>query len=95
VEPGTVIKLNREWTLGDRIGHGGFAPVHLVTSDGEIAVAKLVPKAPGADRELLFVDLGGARNVIPVIDHGEHDGFWVLVMPRAAMSLRDHLGAAI
>lgn len=31
---------------------------------------KLVPKAPGADRELLFADLEGIRNLIPIIDRG-------------------------
>jgi len=57
------------------------------------AVAKLVPKAPGAQRELLFVDLEGARNVMPVLDSGETDSDYVLVMPRADKSLRSHLGA--
>jgi serine/threonine-protein kinase len=40
---------------------------------------------------LLFVDLGSARNVVPVIDHGETKDSWVLVMPRAEISLRQHL----
>jgi eukaryotic-like serine/threonine-protein kinase len=39
----------------------------------------------------LFVDLGSARNVVPIIDHGETDDSWVLVMPRAEKSLRQHL----
>jgi len=55
------------------------------------AVAKLVPKAPGAERELLFADLTGVRNVIPVIDRGETGDYWVIVMPRADKSLREHL----
>jgi serine/threonine protein kinase len=54
-------------------------------------VAKLVPKAPGAKRELLFVDLIGIRNVVPVIDSGETNDAWVIVMPRAEQSLRQHL----
>jgi serine/threonine-protein kinase len=38
------------------------------------------------------------RNVVPVIDHGETDEHFVLVMPRARMSLRDrilHAGPAL
>jgi serine/threonine-protein kinase len=62
-----------------------------VSAAGETAVVKLVPKAPGADRELLFVDLAGVRNVIPVIDSGETDDAWAIVMPRAEQSLRQHL----
>jgi serine/threonine-protein kinase len=55
------------------------------------AAAKFVPKAPGAERELLFVELEGARNVVPVLDSGETDSDYVLVMPRAEKSLRAHL----
>jgi serine/threonine protein kinase len=42
------------------------------------------------DRELeswLFV----TADVVPIIDSGEHKDHWVLVMPRADTSLRDHL----
>ncbi len=88
---GTVIKLSREWTLGDQIGQGGFGRVFAASSGDQDAVIKLVPKDPGADRELLFVDLGNVRNVIPIIEHGEHGDFWVLVMPRAEMSLREFI----
>ena len=56
-------------------------------------MAKLVPKDPGAGRELLFVELSGIRNVIPIIDSGETDDHWILVMPRAEQSLRDRLDA--
>jgi serine/threonine-protein kinase len=86
------LKLQQVWTLGMRIGGGGFGQVYAATSAaGESAVAKLVPKAPGAERELLFVDLAGVRNVVPVIDSGETDDAWVIVMPRAERSLRQHL----
>ena len=54
----------------------------------------MVPKAPGAQRELLFVDLGDARNVVPIIDSGETHDSWVLVMPRAEKSLRQHFSEA-
>jgi eukaryotic-like serine/threonine-protein kinase len=91
---GTQLKLGRTWTMGDRIAGGGFGQVYSATSDGEDAVAKLVPKAPGADRELLFVNLSDVRNIVPIIDSGEHEGYWVLIMPRAEMSLRIYLDTA-
>lgn len=86
------LQLGRAWRLGDPIGGGGFGKVFAVQAeDGDAAAAKLVPKAPGAERELLFVDLSGVRNVVPVIDSGETEESWVLVMPRATGSLRYHL----
>src|SRR5437879_5999418 len=88
---GSQLILSRTWEVGDRVGRGGFGQVYLVKSGEDEAVAKLVPKAPGADRELLFVNLADVRNVVPVIDSGEHEDYWVLVMPRAEMSLREHL----
>src|SRR6185437_13843463 len=90
---GHVLDLTARWVVGDRIGAGGFGQVFTVSSGADQAVAKFVPKTPGADRELLFVSLDGVRNVIPVIDSGEHEEHWVLVMPRADRSLRDHLDA--
>ena len=56
-------------------------------------MAKLIPKDPGAERELLFVDLSRVRNVVPIIDSGEADNHWVLIMPRAQRSLRVRLEA--
>lgn len=89
------LKLGREWILGKRIGAGGFGKVYAANnSELGSAVAKLVPKVPGAERELLFADLTGARNVVPIIDSGETKDSWVLVMPRADKSLRDELQAA-
>lgn len=87
-----LIKLRDEWKVGDRIGGGGFGQVHAaVSAHGAKVALKLVPKAPGAQRELLFVDLAGARNVVPVIDSGETDDHWVMVMPMADSSLRQRL----
>ena len=83
----------RQWEFGARIGKGGFGEVRIAESadcDGP-AAAKFVRKAPGAERELLFVDLGNARNVVPIIDWGETNSAWVIVMPRAEKSLRQHL----
>lgn len=91
---GTRLKLDREWIVGEQICAGGFGRVYAVTSGGDEAVAKFVPKDPGADRELLFAKLDGVRNVVPVIDSGETTHEWVLVMPRADKSLRQHVDEA-
>ena len=86
------IKLERVWRLGDPLGEGGFAKVYLAQDEhGEFGVVKLVPKEPGAQRELLFEELDGAPNVVPVLDRGESGDYWALVMTRAEKSLRDHL----
>ncbi|MFF3404009.1 protein kinase [Streptomyces sp. NPDC002659] len=78
--------------VGARIGDGGFGAVfEAENTAGEKAAVRLVPKAPGTEREMLFTDLDGVRNVVPVIDSGEHEGQWVLVVPCAEKSLRDHL----
>ncbi|MGT2502838.1 serine/threonine-protein kinase [Bradyrhizobium guangxiense] len=88
----TTIRLKHDWVLGARLGAGGFGQVFAAENqDGFKAAVKLVPKAPGAGRELLFVDLKGIRGIIPIIDSGEHGENWVLVMSRANKSLRDHL----
>lgn len=89
---GLLLQLSQKWTVGRKIDSGGFGQVYLA-SNSEItdAVAKFVPMAPGTDRELLFVALDDARNVVPIIDSGEHEAFWVLVMPRAERSLEAHL----
>jgi serine/threonine-protein kinase len=94
VKRGTKLELSREWTIGAEIGAGGFGRVYSVTDNGEEAVAKLVPKDPGADRELLFVNLDGVRNIVPIVDYGDTSEYWVLVMPRADKSLRQHLDEA-
>jgi eukaryotic-like serine/threonine-protein kinase len=81
-----------EWVLGERLDGGGFGQVYAVKSaEHESAVAKLVPKVPGAERELLFADLQDVRNVVPIIDQGETEDSWVLVMLRADKSLRQYL----
>lgn len=95
MKKGTKISLERTWTVGDRIGGGGFGQVYEATDGEESAAIKLVPKDPGAERELLFVELADVRNVVPVVDRGEFKRFWVLVMPRAEMSLRQLLDQAM
>lgn len=91
-----VIKLAKHaWTLESRIGdRSGFGQVFAATADdGSSGVVKLIPKAPGADRELLFENLSGVPNVVPIIDSGESGANWALAMPRADRSLRAHLDA--
>ena len=91
-----IIELERKWHIGKQIGEGGFGKVYLAKSeDGERAVVKLIPKYPGADRELLFVNLNNVPNVMPVIDSGGWENFWVIVMPKANKSLRDYLSENI
>ncbi len=88
------VRGEREWVIGEPIGHGGFGQVFKARAGEDEAAIKFVPKDPGADRELLFVDLGDVPNVLPIIDSGDRDGFWFLVMPLAEMSLRDRLDQA-
>ena len=91
-----IINLNQEWHIGDQLDSGGFGRVHLAQSgNGEAAVIKLVPKVPGADREILFEDLDGVPNVVPILDRGGWKDFWVLVMPKADKSLRHYLSENI
>ncbi len=88
-----VINLDQEgWRVGEQLGAGGFGKVYLAQSgDGTPAVVKLIRKDPGAKRELLFEELDGLPNVVPVLDRGEWDDYWALVMPRAEKSLREYL----
>jgi serine/threonine protein kinase len=89
------IALERLWQLGNLLDSGGFGRVYEAKADdGSAAVIKLVPKAPGASRELLFEELSGLPNVIPVLDSGEWNDYYVIVMPRADKSLRQHLEVA-
>ena len=91
-----VINLNQEWYVGDQFGSGGFGRVFMAHSvSGDAGVIKLVPKVPGADREILFEDLAGVPNVVPIIDRGEWMDHWVLVMPKADKSLREYLSENI
>ena len=89
----TTIELNRSWKKGKKIGDpGGFGQVfEAEADDGSAAAIKLVPKEPGASRELLFEELSGLPNIIPIIDSGEWEDYYVLVMPRAEESLRKRL----
>lgn len=86
------LTLKEEWLLDEPIGQGGFGKVYAASSDRySDAVAKLIPKRPGSEREMLFENLADVRNIVPIIDSGETEDSWVLVMPRAERSLREHL----
>lgn len=91
-----TVQLRQKWTLGARIGdRSGFGQVFVATAeDGTVGVVKLIPKQPGADRELLFEELAGVPNVVPIIDSGETKTAWIIAMPRAERSLRAELDAA-
>jgi hypothetical protein len=83
------VRLRQEWALGPRIGdRSGFGQVFAATAaDGTDGVVKLIPKHRGANRELLFEELPGVPNVVPIIDSGETASAWVIAMPRADRSL--------
>ena len=87
-----IIVLRRKWTIGPEITKGGFGRIYEAQDENGLqAVIKLVPKAPGASRELLFEPVSGHPNIIPIVDSGEWGDYYVLVMPRAEKSLRQHL----
>src|SRR6266700_3116885 len=86
------IELQRKWNLGSEIANGGFGRIYEAQDEnGSQAVIKLVPKAPGASRELLFEPISGYPNIIPILDYGEWGDYYVLVMPLAEKSLRQYL----
>jgi eukaryotic-like serine/threonine-protein kinase len=96
--PGSEMILSKKtWRVVSPLAAdpSGFAAVYIVEDEqGGEAVAKLVEKAPAAEREALIGEANLAaqyRNVVPVVDHGEYDDALVLVMPRAEMSLQKHL----
>jgi serine/threonine protein kinase len=87
-----LLNFKYPWKLGTPLDKGGFGRIFEAGCDVvPNAVAKLVPKAPGAKREFLFVNFEGVRNVVPILDQGEIDDCWVLIMPKAAESLRKKL----
>lgn len=84
-----IIKLKNEWKIGKQLDKGGFGKVYEASGqlEGQYVV-KLVPKTDGASREQLFVVIEGGENIVPVIESGETETDWVLVMPKADRSLR-------
>ena len=89
---GQEVHLNHAWRIEHQIGSGGFGRVYAARSyDDNAGVVKFIPKAPGAERELLFENLTGVPNVIPILDWGESENCWLIVMPEAEKSLRDYI----
>ena len=87
-----AITLSQAWRLDRPLGSGGFGQVYEAHNDAdERAAVKLIPQLPGAQREIIFEELDSASNVIPVLDIGEWNDYWVLVMPLAEKSLREYL----
>ena len=94
-QPPQVLSLGRQWSVGQQVGSGGFGRVHVVESDRVAPhVAKFIRKDPGAERELLFPELSAIRNAVPVVETGEWDAYWIIIMPKAEMSLADLLSDA-
>ena len=86
-------ELGWEIDRTDRLGGGGFGQVYAaVGPNGRAGAGKVVPKAPGAARELLVEDLPRSRNIVPVHAVEENPNEFILYMPRADKSLRQHLG---
>ena len=52
----------------------------FTSAEYTMVVAKLVPKAPTAEREVVFADPMDARNVIPLPDRGETSDYWVIAI---------------
>lgn len=88
-----TVKLEQHvWEVGDKLGAGGYGSVREAWRDGvERAVAKFVSIKPGAQRELLIGASTNLPHVVPVLDSGEHDDMYVLIMPRAECSLRQYI----
>ena len=85
------LKFALQWSIGEEIGVGGFGRVYRANSGDRQAAVKLIPKSQGAERDLLLVELDDVRNVIPIIDYGEYEEHWALVMPLADGSLRQRM----
>ena len=88
-----TVKLEQHaWEVGDELGAGGYGSVREARRDGvERAVAKFVPIEPGAQRELMIGTSTDLPHIVPVLDSGEDDGMYVLIMPRAEYSLRQYI----
>ena len=82
-----MVRGERVWKLGAQLNRGGMGQVFDAEGSNPPSVVKLVPKAPGAERELLFANPEGVPNIVPIWDQGEWNGYWFIVMPRANFSL--------
>jgi eukaryotic-like serine/threonine-protein kinase len=97
--PGTELELTRKtWRVISPLpaDDSAFGDLYIVEDEQHYeAAAKFIDRAaPAAEREVLIGVANEAaqhRNVVPVIDYGEHDDAWVLVMRRAEVSLKKYL----
>ena len=95
-----MVRGERTWTLGELLGVGGFGRVHKATSGDTEAAVKLIPKSPGAKREVIIAatlaeEREGMSNIVPILDHGETAEDYFLVMPLASESLRARLARGL
>lgn len=93
MQEGLKIQLTQSWIVGLPIGDtSGFGHVFDGVGEGAQKIAmKFVPKEPGASRELLFGDLPDSEYIVPFLDTGEWEDFYVMVMPLAETSLAAEL----
>lgn len=89
---GKKIALKRTWTLELEIGEGGAGTIYAARDEqGTRAAVKIIIKIPQNSRELSFETLPSHPNILPIWDTGEWEGNYVLVMPLAEKSLRQHM----
>ena len=89
-----VLNGQQRWVIGERLAAGGFGEVFTATRLGEDEasyVVKFVSIEPGAERELLYQATPGVRNVVPLVDFGQSGNKYFMIMPRAELSLHDHI----
>ena len=87
-----VVLDAKTWIAGDVIHRGGFGTIRSGTekdSTEQVAI-KFIPNLGRANRDPILAEVV-SEHVLPVLDQGEHQGDWVLVMPMATMSLRDKI----
>jgi hypothetical protein len=93
------VQFSSAWDIdmSTELGRGAFGAVFPATGPAQIsAVAKFVRKEAGSTREeLIGSGLPSSTHLVPIIDSGETDSDWVLVMPRATQSLEERLRQGI
>jgi serine/threonine protein kinase len=89
------IELTSRWKIASQIGDSsGMGAVYkVIDENGSEAAMKFIPKVPGASRELLFEELSGSANIMPIAETGVTETHYVILMPLAECSLRGHLNA--
>ena len=88
-----LLNLGCDWQIGDLSDEavsGRYSPQSHQKMTAQ-SVTSSSQNRQGAAAKTLFINLKGVRNVIPIIDSGETEDSWVLIMPRATESLRQYL----